>query len=343
MHKKHRMIKNLCRHLSFLMLFPIFFIWSCSNEIDIYADFSPKLMVYCQVDPSDSSCLVTLSKSFQTDSDTYQTFISGESLLVENAEINLEVWGDGFKAWETGFTLLDKLSNNTSFSVKSRSIYESNKTLNFLDPTSFKPPQPALHDHLRLIITAPEFDQIIYSKITIPDAPKIEYPLTPVPLSLYGVEESYFLFIIKDKKIEYLDFVCDFYYKEFVGEWIDRKVQLIIKENLLVQDSVYIRIFEDQFFNKLARKIDNNPETNSRKFDYMDFSLLFSDEYFYDYYSTYEGRDDSDQSLYSNITNGSGLFTIRKKSDVKNIVFDPQTFDSLCNGRLAKHLNFRDW
>jgi len=323
------------------MLFGLLF--SCSNDIDLYIAHTPTPLVYCQVDPSDSFCIVTLSKSFQSKSDARKVFSNGEDLLVDNAEIVLEAWGAGYKAWETGFRLVEPIASASSSNVISRSVYRSIKTLSFQDPTSYNPPQPGMYDNLRLIITSPEFEKIIYSKIPIPDAPRLNHPLTPIRLNLFGAEHSYFLFLLKDKRIRYADFVCNFCYQEFTDQWIDRKAQLILKMNIPVRDSLYIRIFEESFFNKLVQKIGHNPDVSSRLFNYMDFTLLTSDVYFHDYYTTYEGLDDNDFGAYTNIINGLGLFSVRKKTTVPHLIFDRMTLDSLYHGRLTKHLHFRDW
>lgn len=318
-------------------------ILSCSNDIDIYIDHTPTPLVYCQVDPSDSFCIVTLSKSFQTLSDARKVFSNGEDLLVDNAEIVLEAWGAGYKLWETGFKLVEPTSLTSTSNVISRSVYRSIKTLCLPDPTSYHPPQAGIYDNLRLIITSPEFEQIIYSKVPIPDAPMLHYPHTPIRLNLYGGEHSYFAFVLEDERIRHAEFMCDFYYQEYTDQWVDYKAQLFLKLNIPVRETLYIRIFEEQFFNKLVQKIGNNPDVASRLFKYMDFTFLISDVYFHDYYQIYDGLDDNDHNFYSNINNGLGLFSVRKKTIVPNFIFDHMTFDSLCHGRLTKHLHFRDW
>jgi len=333
------------RKYSVLVMFGLLYLFSsCSKEIDLYTDYTPVPLVYCQVDPTDSFCFVTLSKSFQSFTDARDVLINADELKMNDARIVLEVWGSKYKAWETGFSLINPTIIGSASRVVSRSVYRSDKILHFHDPSLDSLPRLGTYDHFRLIITSPEFKQIIYSKVQNIKAPIIRHPRTPIQFNLYGGKYSYFLFFIDKDEVKHVDFTCDFYYKEFTDKWIDRKAKLMLKTNMIVQDSIYIRMFEESFFNKLTNAIKEDPNVSSRLFVHMDFTLLVSDVYFHDYYMTYKGSKDNDYVFYSNIVNGMGLFSAKRKTTISNIKgFDRMTFDSLCHGRFTKHLNFRDW
>ena len=316
---------------------------ACSTEFDVNTDNDPQLVVYCHVDPTDSFCYVTLSKSFQTFSDANAVFNDQKIMKINNAEINLEAWGEGYKAWNTDFSLIDSLPFPSSDLIHARSIYKSNKILGFQDASTHGSSTPWIYEDLRLIITTPDFNKIIYSKVPIITAPRIIFPVTTMSVNLYGSEKSYFEFDVDQQEAKYADFICDFYFEEFSDKWSPRMVRLVLKKNLSIINDPIIRLYDDSFFNKLVIAIGDNPEVAARRFRYMDFSLNVSDIYFDTYYSISNSSYNNDYTFYSNITNGMGFFSVKRKAVIKKLVFDEITYDSLRGSQKTRHLNFRLW
>ena len=279
---------------------------SCSTEFDANTDNDPQLVAYCQVDPTDDFCYVTLSRSFQPLSDANTVFGNQENMKLDNAEITLEAWGGGFKAWNTNFSLIDSVPFDSSNLIHARSVYKSNKMIGFQDAIVHGSSTPWIYEDLRLIITTPEFNKIIYSKVPIINAPRIIFPVTKMSVNLYGSDKSYFEFDVNQQEAKYADFICDFYFEEFSDKWNARMVRLVLKKDLSITTDPIIRLYDDSFFNKLVMAIGDNPEVAARRFRYMDFSLLISDIYFDTYYSISNSTYNNDYTFYSNITNGMG-------------------------------------
>jgi len=318
----------------------------CSNDLDLFKPGPIIPIVYCIVNPCDSFCYVTLSKSVAAETDVTGILHNNSQMKIDDAEITLETWGSGYKLWETSFSLVKNGKPANDINSVSRSCYKSDRLLHFSNISLVGSDEKWDFDHLRLQISSPQLNNIAYARIPVIKGPGSVYPGRPMALNLYGQEESCFAVKLDKEETKYASFSCNFVFQEFTDHWESRNVHFIVKKDIAIilsADKILtIRLYEE-FLNKLVVAITDNPNVYARRFDHMDFVLICSDEYFDDYFDTYLNVAAHDMRVYTNITNGYGLFSIARSTIFPPVKFDRQTLDSLCEGRITRHLNFKVW
>jgi len=80
-------------------------ITGCSDDFELLNTGPAKPVVFCVVNPTDSFCYVTVSKSLPGKRDAIDLSGVGCDMPVDDAVITLEAWGYGYKLWETGFSI----------------------------------------------------------------------------------------------------------------------------------------------------------------------------------------------------------------------------------------------
>lgn len=340
-------MSKMRRNFTISLLFSLL-LTSCYNEVDLTIPGPTIPLVYCMVDPCDSFCYVSVSESFIHEGDITDVFKKKEFTPIKDAEITLEAWGSGYKLWETGFSYYGNNVPTDSSIVNIRSCYKSDNTLLFDDPAIRRWRDSWNYEFFRLTVNLPDSDNLLYSRIPIIKVPSIKLGYSNMKLNLYGQEDSYFQISVDYKTADYGDLWCEFHFCEYSDEWINQEVRFLVKSNFMLPQSIQdpptiLRLYEEAFFNKIVKNIDDDPNVKSRLFSHMIFTVYISDEYFHDYEGTYLNADQHDFKMYTNITNGYGLFSVVRSCEFPLIKFDRQTHDSLCFGRITKHLNFRSW
>jgi hypothetical protein len=316
----------------------------CSNDLNLLYPAPPVPVVICFVNPTDSFCYVTVSRSITAESDATEFLHNNHQMEINDAEITLEAWGSEYKLWETHFSHIDSYVSNNEPQMVARSNYKSDQLLLFPNPTIVGSHEGWDYDFFRLQVKSPQFKDIVYARIPIIVAPKRIYPVSGIDFNLYGSEESYFRVKLNLDETRYASFVCQFYFQEFTDKWVDRCAQFVVRKDLaLLTDALTIRLTEETIFNKLSASIKNDAGVYARLFSHMDFTLLVADEFFDDYFDTYLNVSSHDINVYTNITNGYGLFSMVRTVNFQSVKFDKQTLDSLCFGRLTKSLHFKLW
>jgi hypothetical protein len=341
------MAKKRIKRLAFFPVL-IMLMAGCSNELYVNDPGDPIPIVYCLVNPEDSFCYVTVSKSYSTYSNALDILNTGSPLKVDDAKATLEAWGSGYKLWETGFSLIeDTLQVNELYPV-ARSTYKSDKSLCFKDLPVGLTNRKSIYQDLRLVVTSPQLNSIAYSRIPIINGPGEVSPVKGMALHLFGRYETDFWAKLDRGTVKYISFVCDFHYREFIDHWEEKCVHFIAKKNESWQQidalsgGFRIRLYEN-FLNQIAKAIPDDPEVFLRMFSYMDFKLVIGDKNIDDYVDTYVNAGARDANAYTNIINGFGLFSLVRSASYPSITFERQTLDSLLYGRLTKHLKFKEW
>jgi len=314
--------------------------FNCDRNIELFYESDPIPIVYCLLNPSDSFCYVSITKSYQ---DTKNHFYSNpqECNVIDNVNIVLEAWGNGYKIWETVFEPLNQdAGDNSPFK---RPIYKSLKPLNFTNSQGYFLQVYNDIDKFRLIITTDLSDKIVYSSIPVFPNPKIKSSILNKVITLYGDNKLKILFSEYDYKSKYYELICDLHYQEFHDNWINKTKSFIVNKDIQVFDSlILINFYEDIFFNKIVKAVKDsiNPP---RKFSSLDFTFIVADQFFDEYLATYENFSSNDNTNFGNIINGLGLFSLHRSVTLEGLKFDIVTIDSLCNGRITSSLNFIGW
>jgi hypothetical protein len=83
--------------------------------------------------------------------------------------------------------------------------------------------------------------------------------------------------------------------------------------------------------------------TITRKFISLDLIFLKGDEYYKDYFDTYEHDGNQDVPIKGNIINGYGLFTMIRVSRYEDMTLNQESLDSLAMGKITGKLGFVRW
>jgi len=137
------------------LVFMLLIIYSCTTDFDLYLEHTPVPVVYCQFDPTEDYCYLTLSKSFQSAGNARDQLRRRNELMLNDAQITLQGWSEGYKAWETDFVLIDIKDLDTSASVCSRSLYRSTKKMKLNTWYLESKLSEWLYQDFRLIVRSP--------------------------------------------------------------------------------------------------------------------------------------------------------------------------------------------
>jgi hypothetical protein len=315
------------KRIDFYPVLLLMFFSSCSYKLDLVDPISPIPVVYFQLNPDDSICFLTLTKTFSGDGSAYDLACDANHVFYDSAEIHLEGWSDQFKVWEDQFRLSDRIKIPGIFPETPGYCFELPYEGLIGSITSF-----------RLVLYVPGMLTPAFSRI-----PLISLRALPAKfdreIALYP--NGYKLESIGGQGVEYRQVLCEFHYQQYEETWVDHSVTFLLKKNLIIggDNSVY----PDLFFNLLLKNIEPLNDTVIRKFRSIDLIYLGADQFYKDYVETYINTGNMDLPPNGNITNGLGLFTMIRSAKRENMVLDQQSFDSLWNGEKTRKLGFVRW
>jgi hypothetical protein len=316
---------------------------SCNNDLDLLDPAPPKPVVFCILNPTDTFCYVTVSRSVPPTDDAGGFFGPGSEARVDDATVTLEAWQSGYKVWETGFSLTGQSRPDSSGQV-ARSVYRSDKVLRFAVDTVHDEADRWIYDNMRLVVKSPQFTEPVYGRIPLIHMPRRGYPRKPATFNLYSTLNNGVSGSIDIKEVRYASLICQFRYREFTDHWADRSVEFVVKKDIApLMPGLSIRLTEENLFNRLKINIPVDTAVAIRIFKKLKFTLITTDVFFEDYYHTFVNAGDHDLTVYTNLTNGYGLFACARTARFADMDLDPVTLDSLCNGRMTKQLKFKSW
>jgi hypothetical protein len=114
--------------------------------------------------------------------------------------------------------------------------------------------------------------------------------------------------------------------------------------NTLGGENMSFDVKPDDFYRFIANNVADDANVVSRTATSIDFVVYVGA----DDLSTYidvNGPSSSvvqDRPVYTNITNGLGIFSTRYRKEKNNLIISPVTIDSLAGGRFTCHLRFKD-
>jgi hypothetical protein len=304
---------------------------SCSNSLDIIDPVDPIPVVYFQLNPDESFFYLTLTRTFSGDGSAFDLARDPNQVFYESADIRLEGWSDQYKVSECQFELTDRSKIPGIFPEIPGYCFESvNDFHSFDEIASFR-----LVIHL-LGMASPAFSRIpVFAAPTVPSRFDHEIALYP---------DNYTLQFSIDRKVKYCDLLCEFHYQEYEGTWVDHSVSFSLRKDIMIIGTrAATFLYPELFFNKIAANVKPVNDTIVRKFTSLDLIFYAGDIYFRDYVDTYGNAGDLDLPPKGNITNGLGLFTMRRSATKPDMTFDRRTHDSLCLGQYTKQLGFVRW
>ena len=303
---------------------------SCSTRLDLLNEADPIPVVYCQMDPTDHTIYLTLTRTFSGDANAYDLARDTDQVFYTKADIRLEGWIDEYKVWETQFKPSEK--------SKIPGIFPEVPGYCFEAPN--QEPVGNLHTSYRLVVNLPGMASPAFSKIGIVGPPIVKSRWDN-QISLYP--KMFEIGIAPGPGTAYCDLICVFRYNQWERTWVNHSDTFLLRRDMRFETGRTDYLYEELFFKQIAANVKPVNDTIVRKFTSLDLILYAGDIYFRDYVDTYSNAGNLDLPPKGNITNGLGLFTMRRFAMKDNMTLDRVTHDSLCLGQYTKQLGFVRW
>lgn len=303
---------------------------SCSTRMDLLNEAESIPVVYCQINPEDHTFHLTLTRTFSGDANAYELARDADHLFYAAANISLEGWLDEFKVWETSFKPSGKSKVDGIFPDVPGYCFEAPNDGRFVNTlTSY-----------RLVVDLPGMPAPAFSKIGMVGPPIVKSRYDH-QISLYPKMNE--IGISPGPGTAYCDLICVFRYNHWEGSWVNHTDTFLLRRDMKFETGRTDYLYAELFYNKIAANIKPINDTIIRKFTSLDLIMYAGDVYFRDYVDTYGNAGDLDLPPKGNITNGLGLFTMRRSAIKDNMTLDRVTHDSLCLGQYTKKLGFVRW
>ena len=303
---------------------------SCSTRLDLLKEAEPIPVVYCQMDPTDHTFYLTLTRTFSGDANAYDLARDTGQVFYNQANICLEGWIDEYKVWETHFKPSGKSKIPGIFPDVPGYCYQApNDHRNTYSITSY-----------RLVVDLPGMTGPAFSKIGIVGPPIVQSHWDK-QISLYP--KMYEIGIAPGSGTAYCDLECVFRYQQLEGIWVNHSDTFLLRRDMRFETGRTDYLYAELFYKQIAANIKPVNDTIVRKFTSLDLIFYAGDIYIRDYIDTYGNAGNLDLPPKGNITNGLGLFTMRRFAVKPGMTFDRVTFDSLCLGQYTKQLGFVRW
>lgn len=303
---------------------------SCSTRLDLLDGAEPIPVVYCQMDPTDHKFSLTLTRGFSGDANAYDLARDAGQVFYDQANICLEGWIGEYKVWETRFKPTGKSKTPGLFPEVPGYCFEAPKDVGItVAITTF-----------RLVVDLPGMASPAFSKIGIVGPPIVQSKWDN-QISLYP--KMFEIGIAPGPGTAYCDLICVFRYQQLEGNWVNHTDTFLLRRDINFEAGGTDYLYAELFYKQIAANIKPVNDTIVRKFTSLDLILIAGDIYFRDYVETYVNAGTLDMPPKGNITNGLGLFTMRRSAMKPDMTLDRWTLDSLCLGQYTKQLGFVRW
>ncbi|MBT3244441.1 MAG: DUF4249 family protein [Bacteroidetes bacterium] len=333
------MCKN--RQIIFI-LFILGALLACENEVNLLEPGDPIPVVYGIICPDDTLHQIRLLKTFDGSKIPEVEASVSDSLYYDQAEVYLELrstQGLVLERLELSKTLINNRREGI-FATTPNIIYQGHP---------FDIRQGSLNGELvyHLTIYLPDFDQSVFATTAIPPTQE------PSSNMISGEEINVFDYFVHPKyifsapvKTFATELIIEFLFEELINaEW----------HQISFQNKRYYRPYSGHvstdsikfspiwLYKQIANNIKENEAVSNRRFSSIIIrKRLVSPDYSH-YLSSLEYSPDLYTHIFSNITNGKGLFAAYSKSEITGITFSEQMLDSLSFGQYTKHLKFKRW
>jgi len=333
----------MCKNRQIILILFIFgALLGCENEVKLLEPGDPIPVVYGIICPDDTLHQIRLMKTFDGSKTPEVEASISDSLYYDQAEVYLELRSTQGLVLER-LELTKTLINNRSegiFATAPNFIYQGHP---------FDIRQGSLNGELvyHLTIYLPYFDQSVFATTAVPPNAGISSNMRN------GEEINVFNYFMHPKyivgapvKTFATELIIEFLFEELINaEWrqtsFQNKRYYRPYSGLASDDSV--KFSPTWLYNQIANKITENEAVSNRRFSSIVVrKKLISPDYSH-YLSSLEYSPDLYSYIFSNITNGKGLFAAYSKSEITGITFSEQMLDSLSFGQYTKHLMFQRW
>ena len=318
----------------------IFFLSNCRNEVELLAPYQDIPIVYCILNQNDSIHYVRLEKAFAGPKNAFEMALEHDSIYYMQADMVLERWKDQEFISSMDVRVTDTVSKDSGiFAYHTNLMYTAKGQLNG-------------DSEYRIKIHIPETGKDITASTRLVDGIRIIKPEFTRPSINFSAYNNYLeveWISSPYARIYFLQF--RFNYLEVLGRDTTKKEQIWSIAHFTSNHSnggekMETSVNHQRFYTWLSLKIPP-PENGIRRIaEKKAFDIMFTvgGEELYTYMEVYDPDHNmmTERPVYSNISDGIGIFSARYQQEIKGKALTFPSIDSIAHGQFTDHLGFVD-
>lgn len=326
------MKSKICALLAICSLF------ACNNDLDLSEDYKDIPIIYGVISMPATDQFIRIEKGFIDDqTSALEIAMNPDSLYYMDAVVSIKDISSGT---EYPLTMVDGSEYNLPrdpgiFATNPNYLYKS-ETNSFL---------PIAGTEYMLQVQRSNIDTLITASTVMVGVPNIVRPSQTGGASL---DFSYFQnTILKwngDENTGLYDLAFDINYRERNiiegGNFENKSVRWFVRSNY---EEETFELEGIQFYGAIASLLEEDPNV-VRKFRNLDMIVAAGGQEVKEYVRIGQANSgltsSQDIPVYTNISEGRGLFSSRQETKNESIPITAKTLDSLINGQITGHLNF---
>jgi len=319
-----------------IVVFIILFVTlvQCKNDFKVNEDWSDISVVYGLISSKDTVHYIRLSKAFLGEQDAYQMAQVSDSLYYKNAIVYIEEDGTSNKIYFSKDSTIQKDSGIFA--------YDKNIYYKAISPLSINPDAKY---KLNIFTNG----KTITSETSLLQFFIIE-PLPPNSVSLYQSDKGLTVKWTSQPNARIFETNVRFYYYEITSthttkKYIDIKLATQTTLSILGNENMEALLTGGTFLTTVGNKVPNNTNVLKRVVAHASIEVTISvgsdDLYTYMQVNQPSTGIVSERPVFSNISNGLGLFTSKYETILPTKPsLNKRTLDSLADGQFTKNLKF---
>ena len=319
-----------------IVVFIILFVTlvQCKNDFKVNEDWSDISVVYGLISSKDTVHYIRLSKAFLGEQDAYQMAQVSDSLYYKNAIVYIEEDGTSNKIYFSKDSTIQKDSGIFA--------YDKNIYYKAISPLSINPDAKY---KLNIFTNG----KTITSETSLLQFFIIE-PLPPNSVSLYQSDKGLTVKWTSQPNARIFETKVKFYYYEITStdttkKYIDIKLATQTTLSILGNENMEALLTGGTFLTTVGNKVPNNTNVLKRVVAHASIEVTISvgsdDLYTYMQVNQPSTGIVSERPVFSNISNGLGLFTSKYETILPTKPsLNKRTLDSLADGQFTKNLKF---
>ena len=319
-----------------IVVFIILFVTlvQCKNDFKVNEDWSDISVVYGLISSKDTVHYIRLSKAFLGEQDAYQMAQVSDSLYYKNAIVYIEEDGTSNKIYFSKDSTIQKDSGIFA--------YDTNIYYKAISPLSINPDAKY---KLNIFTNG----KTITSETSLLQFFIIE-PLPPNSVSLYQSDKGLTVKWTSQPNARIFETKVKFYYYEITStdttkKYIDIKLATQTTLSILGNENMEALLTGGTFLTTVGNKVPNNTNVLKRVVAHASIEVTISvgsdDLYTYMQVNQPSTGIVSERPVFSNISNGLGLFTSKYETILPTKPsLNKRTLDSLADGQFTKNLKF---
>lgn len=327
-------------HRGILVLMILLGFASCRNDLDVMAPYKDIPVVYCVLNPKDSVNYLRLEKLFLGADNAYEMAKQTDSIYYPGASVFLERWADSTMKEQIAMErVISPVRDSGIFTNDPNYLYQSSSPIR-------------TNSEYRLNISIPSTGaKITASTHTVNDFKVVrpEAYKKNLPFSSYDNYQTVEWITAPYSRIYHL--MIRFHYLEVINAdtvnlTADWNIGQYVSQNGSGGELMTADILQRNFYKWLGNKLLTPAHNVQRLADKkaIDFVFTVGGEELYTYMEIYKEDNGilKEKPVFTNITNGIGLFASRFEQSVTGKSLSEHSIDSLAYGIYTKDLRFAD-